>query len=392
MKRGLLKRQNNRTGLVLNILLSVFLQAAYHLVLLVIDILLLWGIVKRPPTSIIRYLNLSEQILLAAPLFAFALSWFYLGKTDNNLAVHGLAWHGSFFLSASAVLMSRQTVNNKRRRIVPMCLFLFALIYFATAFDALVYEPTALQIKHLTFHSDKITEPVKIVFLADIQTNKAGWYERKALRMVREQNADLILFGGDYIQGDEPSEEESIIASLNEILQEASLQAPLGVFAVVGNHESGFATQQIFKGTSVQVKERTSSMDIGELRLTFLSLGGSVAVRTHHDYYQDNRLRIMVGHTPLYAMAPQDADLLLAGHTHGGQVQIPFYGPPITHSRNLPRRWASGVTKMANGALLLVSNGVGMERGTAPQVRFCCRPDFWVIELLPEKNACPDSG
>ncbi|MDR3183529.1 MAG: metallophosphoesterase [Planctomycetaceae bacterium] len=364
----------------------MILQVVYHLFLSVVDILLLWAVVKRPPTSLLRLLNLSEQILLAAPVSALTLSWFWLGKTDSNLAVHGLAWHGSFFLFSSAFLIYRQKVNNKHRRIFPLCIFFTALLYFGTAFDALVYEPTALQIRHLTLYSAKITKPVKIVFLADIQTDNPGWYERRALQLVKEQKADLILFGGDYIQGEDAHDEEHIVEALNVMLKEADLQAPLGVFAVDGNHEFGQTTHKIFSGTAVQVKQRTSSIDAGELRLTFLSLGSSVAKRTHHDYYQDDRYRIIIGHTPIYAMAPQDADLLLAGHTHGGQVQIPFYGPPITHSRDLPRRWASGVTAMANGAVLLVSNGIGIERGDAPLVRFCCRPDFWVIELVPEKN------
>jgi predicted MPP superfamily phosphohydrolase len=363
----------------------MILTAVYHLILSAVDVLLLWGIVRRSPTSVLRFLNLTEQIVLAAPILAFILSWLCLGKTDNNLAVHGLAWHGSFFLITAAVLMYRQKINAQKRRIFPIGVFLFGLCYLTVAVDSLLYEPTALTVKYQTIRTPKVTKTVKNVFLADIQTNHPGWYERKALKQVKEQNADLILFGGDYVQGDDATEEDGLVEEFNAMLREAGLQAPLGIFAVNGNHEFGGIMPRLFQGTAVQVKSGTSSMDAGELRLTFLSMGASFVKRTYQDYYRDDRFRIIVGHAPLYAMATQDAELLLAGHTHGGQVQIPFYGPPITHSGTLPRHWASGVTKMDNEALLVVSNGVGMERGSAPQIRFFCRPDFWVIELLPEK-------
>ena len=107
--------------------------------------------------------------------------------------------------------------------------------------------------------------------------------------------------------------------------------------------------------------------------------------RTFFDQEQENKFRIIAGHHPLYAMATQEAELLLAGHTHGGQVQIPFWGLPIiTMSDPLPKRWATGKTLMENGALLIVSHGTGLDTSPrVPRVRFHCRPDFWVIRLVP---------
>jgi predicted MPP superfamily phosphohydrolase len=77
-----------------------------------------------------------------------------------------------------------------------------------------------------------------------------------------------------------------------------------------------------------------------------------------------------------------EADLLIAGHTHGGQVRLPGIGPLITLSR-VRRSWAAGLTDIGRGRQLLVSRGIGMERGRAPRLRFLCRPELVVLELAP---------
>ena len=82
-------------------------------------------------------------------------------------------------------------------------------------------------------------------------------------------------------------------------------------------------------------------------------------------------MRIVFGHQPDYVIpltAAGGVDLALAGHTHGGQVALPLFGPPYTSSP-LPRRYAGGLHDY-QGTLLHVSRGVGMERGPAPQIRF----------------------
>ncbi len=75
------------------------------------------------------------------------------------------------------------------------------------------------------------------------------------------------------------------------------------------------------------------------------------------------------------------ADLLVAGHTHGGQVRLPFIGPLLTFS-SVPRAWAAGVTALPGGRTLIVSRGTGMERGSAPRLRFNCRPQLVMVEVV----------
>jgi len=89
-----------------------------------------------------------------------------------------------------------------------------------------------------------------------------------------------------------------------------------------------------------------------------------------------------MGHSPNFSLGEIDADLLLAGHTHGGQVQLPGIGPLLTLSL-VPRSWASGLTEISPDQYLLVSRGIGLERGNAPQLRFNCRPELVILDLIP---------
>lgn len=95
-----------------------------------------------------------------------------------------------------------------------------------------------------------------------------------------------------------------------------------------------------------------------------------------------DRFHIVLGHSPDFALGRVEADLLVAGHTHGGQVRLPGLGPLLTMSR-VPRSWAAGVTSLQDGRTLVVSRGIGMERGAAPRLRFLCRPELVVIDVVP---------
>jgi hypothetical protein len=90
---------------------------------------------------------------------------------------------------------------------------------------------------------------------------------------------------------------------------------------------------------------------------------------------------LVLGHCPDYSPGEIEADLLIAGHTRGGQVRLPLIGPLITLSEVL-RSWAAGVTEIAPGKRLIVSRGIGMER-YAPEIRCLCRPELSVLDLLP---------
>ena len=361
-------------------------QGIYHCLLLLINLFLLYSIWRDSYTSFLHFFVLAGIGAFAAVFLAIILTGTLEGSISANFVLHGLAWHGSVFLFVSSLLMYRQRKNDgKPRRCLPSLIVVIGCMYCGLAVDALLLEPTGLVIREAVIMTPKITKPITIVFCSDIQTDSVGCYERRTLQKIKEQNADIILFGGDYVQGKDEQESRQLVKDLNRLFQEVDLYAPLGIYAVQGNFDGPLT--EMFENTAIIPEESTVTKQIGEIRLTFLSerdsgRNRSETIHTILDEERGKQFRLMVGHRPRYAMIPQEADLLLAGHTHGGQVQIPFWGPIVTASGDLPRRWASGMTVLPSGATLIVSHGSGLERGRAPRLRFLCRPDFWVIRLV----------
>ena len=92
----------------------------------------------------------------------------------------------------------------------------------------------------------------------------------------------------------------------------------------------------------------------------------------------------LLGHQPdeIFRVRETPVDLVVAGHTHGGQISIPFFGPPLTLS-SVPRSVGAGGLHDFVGSPIYVSTGVGRERHNAPQMRFGARPSIGIIDIIP---------
>ena len=341
--------------------------------------------------------------MIAVDLAAFVVLWRWrsarawrptvVGAGGVALVLAGAGTHGfnmcrlvafGLFVHAPAVLCGSAWLLRRAARKTALFSAVAAVLLVAAAVDAFLIEPTWLEISQIEIVSPKITEPVRIVVLADLQTDELTAHERAAFRRAIEQKPDLLLLAGDYVQLYD-GRREAFIKRLNGMLRKLDLPTGCRAFAVAGNIDlPDWPT--IFEGTPIEPVTRSGSLDVAGLRLTCLggytSFNGSLRI----DRPDPDRFHVVLGHSPDYAMSRQiDADLMLAGHTHGGQVCLPVIGPLLTLSES-PRSWASGVTELPGDRKLVVSRGVGMERGGAPRLRFLCRPELVVIDLKPQRE------
>jgi uncharacterized protein len=231
--------------------------------------------------------------------------------------------------------------------------------------------------------------PLRIVHLTDIQTDAIGPFQERVLRQALAQAPDLIVFTGDYIQPRLGGGRQAATADFQALLRRLDFKAPLGAFAVRGDVDPDWP--HVFDGTAVvPLTGETARLPLGDGR--YVSLIGLTsgmsrgnereAMRWLVDHTPPGDVRIVFGHQPDYVIPLSGVtrvDLALAGHTHGGQVALPLFGPPYTSSP-LPRRYAGDLHDY-QGTLLHVSRGVGMERGPAPQMRFLVPPEICVLDL-----------
>jgi predicted MPP superfamily phosphohydrolase len=257
------------------------------------------------------------------------------------------------------------------------CLAL-ALTVLAIAVYAFLIEPYRIERTDVALRSSKLTQRLRVAVVADLQTDRIGAYERKALQMALDAEPDLILLTGDYLQAPEP-ESGPLASAFRRLLVELDFGAPLGAFAVQGNVERS-DWPELFEGTRVSPQPATATLEIGEITLTPVNFYDTMDTRLQGA--PSERFQLAFGHHPDFAMGPFPADLIVAGHTHGGQVRLPFVGPLLNFSR-VPRSWTSGTTRLEGDRTLVVSRGIGMERGRAPRLRFLCRPEVVIIDVLP---------
>jgi hypothetical protein len=139
------------------------------------------------------------------------------------------------------------------------------------------------------------------------------------------------------------------------------------------------ATELMGKPVKVRVQDN-------DLWIAGLPVGATETVKEVMEDVPEKDYRIFLFHYPDYIedRAQNKIDLYLAGHTHGGQVALPFYGALITLSRK-GKQYESGLHRLAS-TYIYTNGGIGMEGGRAPRVRFCSRPEVTVIDITNHTN------
>lgn len=347
----------------------MYTTTSFHLLLLAFELALFWYLRRERSRAevVSSILLLGVAGILLAWVFAWGSSLFRFMSLSAAL----IFLHLPFLLLVTCLF----PVGRKGRLLFGSTALL--VIFLGTW--AFHIEPAWLEVERFTLESPKLKRPLRVVVVADLQTDVFGEYERQALSRVMAERGDLILFTGDYLQESDPIRYQELRAALRSYLHEIRLQAPLGVFAVRGDVEHD-DWQEIFAGLPVRTFEQTTRVELEELTLTGLRSRDS---RNHLPQIPPSeKFHLLFGHAPDFALDDPPADLLVAGHTHGGQVRLPFVGALMTLSE-VPRSWAAGLTELSPGRHLVVSRGIGLERGAAPRLRFLCRPQIVTLDLVP---------
>jgi len=208
---------------------------------------------------------------------------------------------------------------------------------------------------------------------------------RHVIRRANDLKPDLIVCTGDYIHERKTTTQIDAVWPLL-----GGLTAPAGVFSVLGNHDHWADTArslQWLRATGQDLRHQAKVIEKEGARLWFAGAG---------DLWEDHRnldeilcnipdadCRIVLAHNPDTADTgfSRRADLMICGHTHGGQVVIPFVGAPVLPVRN--KTYTSGLKTSPRGAPVFISKGIGW---AIYPVRFNCPPEIAVLELVPVRR------
>ena len=226
--------------------------------------------------------------------------------------------------------------------------------------------------------------PLKMAVVADFHVSpapKAVERLRKVVDLVNAEKPDLILLPGDFAAGVRPDHTAPPETLATEL---ARLKAPLGVYAVLGNHEHWIGKEgfiDAFKAHGIPLLEdRNVTLEFHGRK--FHLVGASDGwTRTPAEWEKqlpkDSLPRIVMTHTPdLLATLPEPVALAVAGHTHGGQIVLPLYGPPMVSSR-LGRRYVGGLVKEGRKTVF-VTRGIGT---SIVPLRLLCPPEIAILTL-----------
>jgi predicted MPP superfamily phosphohydrolase len=293
----------------------------------------------------------------------FALGWGMFGLMQATC--WGLFLHAPMLLGAVSIVT---------RRALP------ALLGGALALvgvDAFLVEPRWLEVTTTRIAIEGLEAPLRILLVADLQTDHIGAYERASLQAVKDAKPDLVLFAGDYVQSRDPTVYAAETSALNVALR--GLVPPLGGIAVRGDVD-GETWPAIFAGLPIVAAASSRTFDLGPIVVTALAPEDAASARPPIPL--SAKPHLVLAHRPDVALTAPNVDLVVAGHIHGGQVRLPVFGPLITLSK-VPRGWSVGLTRLPEHGQLYVSRGIGMERSDAPRLRFLCRPELAILDLEP---------
>lgn len=268
-------------------------------------------------------------------------------------------------------LLTKFRAFTKRKALCALSLMMIVTSY--SMFEAYYVQP-----RYVTIPTSKLpegTDRIRIVFMTDIHIGgiyTLSHFER-VMKIVDDAEPDILMLGGDTFDGDLSFRKREL-----EMLKAAAGKARYGAFAVNGNHEHYIILDVDVEGMirecgyDLLINERREAAGITILGLEDIHYGW---IRPYLEPEDAERFVLILKHRP---GVPEDAegrfDLMLSGHTHGGQ----FW--PLGYFKNMALNSVQGLSKKAGGCVY-VSNGVGFN---SAMMRLFVPPEVTVIDIVRE--------
>lgn len=286
----------------------------------------------------------------------------------------------------------KHSMSRPAKRIVLNIVLSLVLVglLFAVLIYNIVYNTRNYTVEFYRTSSPKISEEIRIVYLTDVHLREYGQGNAILLEDIENLAPDMILLGGDLVQDDVPEYD-----SMLELCRALTGIAP--VWGVWGNHEDvkmylqkDEALRQSFEATGVRfLTNEIEEIEMNGDRIAICGVDGTSADFANYGAKEvierldemSSCYRICLEHVPTYLaeeLAEYDFELGIAGHVHGGIVQLPKLGALYSAEEGFLPEYANGEYTLENGAMMVVSRGLG-QSGKIPRVNNV--PELSVIDV-----------
>jgi len=268
-------------------------------------------------------------------------------------------------------------------------IFIIILIVFLAFIYAWLVEPNLLTVRYENINSNLLNENMdKLKILQFSDTHISSHFNendlKKAVERINEEAPHIVVFTGDLIDEYNNYENKDNINKIWEILN--TIKAPLGKYAVYGNHDYGGGAERIYEQimeNSGFILLKNEKVYLRNYNINIIGMDDSIFGDYNREtiigMLDEDSCNIVLSHEPdvIDFLLEYDIDLFLSGHSHGGQVNLPFADSlPL-----LAKKYTRGLYSFNNYRQTNLYVNIGLGTSQIP-MRFMAPPELTVLILI----------
>lgn len=268
----------------------------------------------------------------------------------------------------------------------------FILLVIITVSSVFIYarfvEPNLLTVRYENISSNFLNENVKkLKVLQFSDTHLSSYFNEndliKAVEKINDEKPHIVVFNGDLIDEYNKYENKDSIYKIWEILN--TIEAPLGKYAVYGNHDYGGGAERVYEKIMTNsgfTLLKNENIFLKDYNINIIgmddSIFGNYDRETIVEMLYEDSYNIILSHEPdvISFLLEYNIDLFLSGHSHGGQINLPF----INSLPLLAKKYTRGLYSFENYRQTNLYVNIGLGTSQIP-MRFMAPPELSVIVL-----------
>lgn len=231
----------------------------------------------------------------------------------------------------------------------------------------LYYENNHLTVSPYKFRTDnEDMAGLKIVHITDLHNKSFGKNQIKLITLIDSLEPDVVLFTGDIVDARRDGYENALT-----LMKDLSSKYPL--YRILGNHdysEDGFHITSLLENEDlITLKDEEAVFYYKDIRVSIKGIQDPISfsrMNREETYLKNIKMgekadyNILLAHRPeyFYEYAKEDYDLVLSGHSHGGQIRLPFIGGIVAPHQGIFPKFDGGLYEEKN-TKMIVSRGLG---------------------------------